>query len=318
MLCATAVVSFCAAPVRADLPPLEERVTAHFRFHYPKSSVSFSNKIINRAEGHLTTVLVDLPIDDIKTVDVYILPDLNLYFDETPSTFVPDSHKEDGSESVPDWVIGMAIPSSHVILLRLGTGGEGQLIDVERTFIHELSHICLHDATAGHPLPLWLVEGFAIYQAEEWTLSRSLTLVFAGLGGNLIPLQQLTHRFPYQGEKVDIAYAESFHFLNYLFEEFGKQKFRTLLELLARGEKFEPAFRQVYKVPFFVVERDWRKRLERNYTWFPVLFSGSAVWFVASIIFVLGFLRKRRRSRDRLKKWEEEEEEPIDDDFGIG
>ena len=292
--------------VNAKLPPLKERSTPAFQFYYPVSSVRFSEDFINHADYKLKLVLKDLPIDKVDKIHVYLLEDLNQYFQE----FQPEKIRDlpEGIDYVPPGVIGLAIPSKNVILLRMGVSESDQLIDVNSTFIHELSHICIHWAVKGNKIPRWLDEGFAVYQAQEWSLSRSMTLIFAGLSGELIPLNQLTKNFPYGGNKIDLAYSESFHFIIFLFEEYGRNKFFKLLESIADQQEFEPGFREIYGTPFYVVERDWRRSLEQNYTWIPIVLSGTTVWFLMVFVFIAGYVRKRKQTNRRLNEWEKEEE----------
>jgi hypothetical protein len=54
-------------------------------------------------------------------------------------------------------------------------------------------------------------------------------------------------------------------------------------------------------------ERRWRRSVTMRYRWIPALTSGGSLWLLISLLFVIAFLRKRRRSRAVLARWEEEE-----------
>jgi len=58
-----------------------------------------------------------------------------------------------------------------------------------------------------------------------------------------------------------------------------------------------------------VLEDEWMAYLKMRASWIPLATSGATVWFVASLLFVAGYWRKRRKARATLRRWEEEEGE---------
>ena len=81
---------------------------------------------------------------------------------------------------------------------------------------------------------------------------------------------------------VELAYAESFHFVLFLFEEYGERAFAKMISRLREGDSFQTAFATAYGRSFGPMEKQWRDDLSVAFTWIPVLTGSSAVWFFAT------------------------------------
>ena len=55
------------------------------------------------------------------------------------------------------------------------------------------------------------------------------------------------------------------------------------------------------------LERKWKAELKRRYNWIPIVTSFFSLWFLASLLFLLGYWIKRRRAKRTLAEWEQEE-----------
>ena len=52
---------------------------------------------------------------------------------------------------------------------------------------------------------------------------------------------------------------------------------------------------------------NWRKKLKIRYAWVPFIFSGTGLWFTLTLLFLLGYLARRRRSQSTLERMRAEE-----------
>ncbi|MCS6799359.1 MAG: hypothetical protein NZ898_12685, partial [Myxococcota bacterium] len=96
----------------------------------------------------------------------------------------------------PPYAIGVAYPRHSLVLVSLTAPRSGRVGEATSVLVHELSHVALHRASGGAPLPRWFVEGVAIHQAGEASLSRTRLLWGATVAGRLLPLEELERRFP--------------------------------------------------------------------------------------------------------------------------
>jgi hypothetical protein len=61
------------------------------------------------------------------------------------------------------------------------------------------------------------------------------------------------------------------------------------------------------------LEYEWREELAKRYTFWPVLLSGSVVWVLAAGVIAVGLVRKKRRDKATMARWEREEREETEE-----
>ena len=281
------------SPARA----LQKSETLFFNFYYEKDSRPISSLIKNADPISLKTKEL-IGFSPKEKINVFIAADKNEF-----KQFQPENAK------VPDWAVGVAFPSQNLMILlkKKNTG-------LAPVFRHELNHILLGQAFRGKErVPRWLDEGLAMIMEGEWNLSNMAAMTGAVLSGSVIPMENLTSHFPYEESRARIAYAQSFYFISFLKREFGNNAFRTFLSEYSKYHNFNLAIRKTYYLDWWEVEEMWRQYLRLRFNWIPLITSTGFLWFIASIIFVIGYFHKKRKSRIKLKQWEEEERFIYDD-----
>jgi hypothetical protein len=157
-------------------------------------------------------------------------------------------------------------------------------------------------------VPVWLNEGLAMYEAREWTFSRISVLTRASLMDRLISLPVLTLSFPAEEGPAELAYAESFMFISFLINKVGREAFHRLIRDYIRYGDLEEALRRGTGMSIADLEERWLVYLKLRVSWIPIITSVSTLWFIAALIFVYGYARKKRQAERRLKEMEKEEE----------
>ncbi len=207
----------------------------------------------------------------------------------------------------PKYASGVAYSEIGLVLLTEQPRYPNDHHDLLEVFRHELSHIALHDAVGRSNVPRWFNEGFAVYASGEGIATRVQALWTATLAGNLLPLADLTHRFPADATTASVAYAQAADVVRYLLRSHEMHRFRALIGRIGGGQPFEQALSDAYATDLPSLEHEWREDVARRYTFWPVLFSGSTVWMVAIGLFIWGWRRKRRRATATLERWAKEE-----------
>jgi len=211
----------------------------------------------------------------------------------------------------PDWAAGLAFPGSRFILLKSPASLRGRVAKdaLLATFKHELAHLLLHQAAGefGDKIPRWFDEGFATYQSDEWSFGRIKTLSFIGLSNSYIPFGNLTYDFPYDENKAAKAYAQSFSFVSYLYEKYGNDSVKAIIKEVRGGKSFPRAVRYILGKDLKDLESRWRRKARTYYTWIPLITSGTTLWFIAALVVAYGFIKRRRRYKEAIERWEEEE-----------
>ena len=270
---------------------LQKSETLFFNFYYEKESLPISSLIKNADPATLKVKELTGFVPKEK-IDVFIAADKKEF-----EKFQPKNVR------IPDWAVGVAFPSKNMIVLlkKKNTG-------LAPVFRHELNHILLGQAFKGkEKVPRWLDEGLAMILAGEWNLSNMAVMTGAVLTGAVLPMEDITRHFPYEESRARIAYAQSFYFISFLKRKFGDSAFRAFLSEYSKHHNFNLAIRRAYFLDWWEVEDLWQQYLSLRFNWIPIITSTGFLWFVASIIFVLGYFHKKRKSRLKLKQWEEEE-----------
>lgn len=211
------------------------------------------------------------------------------------------------ARGVPAWVAGFADDSSTVVLLpqRTPVYPDGGL---EEVLAHEVAHVLIARASGGRPVPRWFHEGIAMVAGRSWGLQDRTRLALDLLWGGKVPLRRLDDLF--RGDEVDIrrAYALAGALVQELLERYGPGLPRALLSRMARGERFEEAFRQTTGATLFDLDEIFLARQTLLRRWFPVVTSGAALWFGITVMAIVAAWKRRRRRRERLAQMAAEEE----------
>lgn len=223
----------------------------------------------------------------------------------------PDDMRRLAGRPLPSYASGVAIVGEGLVLLSLTAPETWLRPDMQKLLVHELSHVALHRAVAGHTLPRWFTEGVSIHRAGERNIVRIRTLWQGAVQQRLIRLEQLSNAFPADHHSVDLAYAQSADLVRYMLDGRDERaRFRELIGLLREGVAFETAVHRAYHVTLGYLEREWRNQIQRRYgRWPSVLVGLTGVWALAALLLVAGYIRTRHRHRRTLRQWAHQEAE---------
>jgi hypothetical protein len=210
-------------------------------------------------------------------------------------------------EPPPLYAAGVAYPAIHVVLLALKEPVSWEAPDLTTLLRHELTHIALADAAAEKHVPRWFSEGLAIRESGELPWARSRTLWDASLSRHLLPLVALDQGFPSDRYDVNIAYAESADFVNFLMRDTDRARFGSLVERVRGGEDFTRALEDAYGTDLRKLEYEWREGVERRFGFVPMLTGGGLLWTVIVALAALAWVKKRREAKAKLLQWAREE-----------
>ncbi|MBK7153705.1 MAG: hypothetical protein IPH72_18310 [Sandaracinaceae bacterium] len=201
----------------------------------------------------------------------------------------------------PEYAAGVAYPSLGLVLLTFTAPQGVEPPDIQKVMVHELSHVALHRAVRGNPVPRWFTEGLAIHQAGELSFERAKVLMRATYSSERIPLRELSERFPSRAYDVDLAYAQSADIVRFLLADpRGAAKLRRLVRGVRDGASFADALEDAYYMRPAQLEREWIADLSSRNRLFPVLVGGGIAWTLAALLLPLAYLRRRRRARAKL------------------
>jgi len=274
----------------------KEIKTPHFIFHYTMEDERLAKSLINKGESFREEVEEDLGIYLEERIRVYIAPSFREYKKIQPAA------------GIPIWSVGVAYPDLSLIIIKSPRAQKKGHIDIAKVFKHELTHIILGRAFKGRKkVPRWLHEGLAMYISREWNFSRVSVMTRAVLTNTLIPLSSITHSFPREAERAALAYSESFYLISFLISKYGKDDFHRFIKVYSGGSDLKSALLGVYGIKWENFEGKWKNYLKIRFSWIPIFTSTTTLWFLVTMLFILGYLKKRRLKRLKFEEWEIEE-----------
>ncbi len=212
----------------------------------------------------------------------------------------------------PPYGSGVAYLQLHLVLLTLQAPQSNEGVDLDEVFRHELAHVALEDAVAGRHVPRWFNEGLAIYESQENPWLRMKSLGDAALSGTLLPLADIDKSFPDGGYEVSVAYAESADFVRFMMRKADHERFVRMIDRVRAGQSFDRAVADAYSSDLKKMEFQWHEELNRRFTYIPALTGGSLIWVFVIGALVYGYVKKRRRAKATLARWEKEEAAALD------
>lgn len=207
---------------------------------------------------------------------------------------------------LPDWGVGCAIPSKGMIVIISPTAAEYRQ-PFQEIVRHEWAHIALRQRVGSSYIPRFLDEGFAMYFANQWSNSYAVTLAKAQLLGSLFPLRSIDRVNFFNSSQAQIAYAQSYQAVTYLLTEYGHESFEMILDALRDGLSLDGSFEAAIGADFRTFENEYNLYIQKHYSWLLVFSDMWIMWLVLALLIIIGFILKKKRGRDTIKRWEEEE-----------
>jgi hypothetical protein len=304
-----------ADPTSASSIPTDQITTTRtdggaLVFHHLKRYQPAVAALDKESPALLRRMEAGLGLDEIPTIDVWVLPTVHDYFE-----------LNDKPVRAPKWAVGLSFSGEHEIIV--AHGGQRAPGEVMNTFAHELAHVAVDFARSSgarsrgaggpHPVPRWFHEGFAVMMAQEWTPERSENLARAAASGTLTPFEELWNSFPSHHQSASLAYDQSFHFVRWLQNQFGDDLFARVMRQMdssteiSKSDRFEAALEDQTGTPFGQLEGRWRESLSESTTIWSILRDDLVIFFGAGVLFLITYLVVRRRRRRQFASMEDDE-----------
>ena len=212
---------------------------------------------------------------------------------------------------IQDWAVGCAFPRQRRVFIQNPTHLALAKLQLAQVLRHEIAHVLFWQYTqkASADIPLWFVEGIAIYLAKEWVPSRHETLLSRIFSNTLLPLSELAREFPTAQEDADLAYAQSQDALRWLVEVKGSETLWAMVEHLHAGHPFHTAFEDTVGWDVATFDARWQASLSERYQWMALFSNVYLFWGGIGGLALLSYLFCRQRRRKHLKKLAEQEQE---------
>lgn|SRR5574341_401759 len=207
---------------------------------------------------------------------------------------------------LPEWSLAVALPKRNMIVIKSPSWHKGGK-SLSEVLQHELAHLFLFNYLDDQYLPLWLNEGFAVWQSEKWGWDDRILLARAVLTGSLLSLTKIDSLNQFPESKAQLGYAQSFLGVNYINSEYGEENFKKLLSLLKQGEDLNSAFLKTTGSDYAGFQAEYLSYAKKQYNWVTLILGGFPFWTLLALVFIGLYIYKKRRSKKILQKWEKED-----------
>ena len=283
-------------PIFSASATWESVESAHFRVYYQEGTAD-PTSILQIAEGFYAEMPQLTNRIPAGMIDIWVC--------DTQKDFQASVHVP-----IQDWAVGCAFPLSRRIVIQNPTHIALAKLQLAQVLRHEIAHVLFGQCTrkAVKEIPLWFVEGIAIYLADEWVPSRHETLLKHIFSKSILPLQELARGFPRSQAGADLAYAQSQDALRWLVEIKGRDTLFALISELSAGKTFNAAFETVVGWDLTTYDARWRESLEERYRWASLFSNSYFLWGGLGGLALLGYLVRRNRRQRHLNKLTQQED----------
>lgn len=294
-------VPFAVSGTHIDLPPVPSSYVTKdlgwLTLSYPRAAAERVAPLEAEADTVKRAMVAAFEAPVLSHVEVRITPTVADMARLAPASVPP-----------PTYASGVAYRGLQLVLISMLEPRGAEAVDLPEVFRHELAHVALEEAAAGHHVPVWFNEGLAISLSGENRYDRLQLLVKSTLAGQLLPLSELDRSFPADHAAVGIAYAESADFVRFLDQKADHARFVSMVSRVHDGDAFDRALADAYGSDLRKLEFQWRSQVEHRYSIWPLLAGGSLIWGVVMVVLVLAYAKKKRRTKAILAKWGREDE----------
>ena len=210
---------------------------------------------------------------------------------------------------IQDWAVGCAFPLSRRIVIQNPRVIIDRKFQLSQVLRHEIVHIAFGQRTKSTigDIPLWFIEGVAVYLSGEWAPHRHEVMFEHILSRSIVPLANLTERFPTGERQAQLAYAESLNAVAWLVKIAGVENLWEVIDLLSAGNDLNSAYEQAIGWDLATFDAEWQASLPQRYRWAALFSSAYLFWGSLGLVFILVYIRCRQRTRRRLVELEQQE-----------
>lgn len=291
LLCVFALLLFAAVPSRAA-----SRVTTlsdyPITITYDDSDERVAERVADICSAAIPELADELGLEQVKAFRIILIQDINEF-------------KRQQGIMLPAWGVAFAFMESQVMVVDVDRAANAWN-SLEKVIPHELSHLLVAQLLGPSALPVWFVEGMAMWQAHEWSLMDNWRLMESVWTNRAPSLAQLQSGLPREEGRARDAYRVSYIGFTERFEDQPELLPGFLVDVKKSGS-FGAAFQDY----FGEGEGDYYARmhdsLHRRYKTRLLLFQVGPLFSVISILFLFVLLRVRLRNRAKLREMEARE-----------
>ncbi|MDP8261360.1 MAG: peptidase MA family metallohydrolase [Candidatus Kappaea frigidicola] len=251
-------IGFCYAQehkeIKKNLPQTLQRM--HFIIYH--NDKSYANKVSWKAEFCYKKIIRHFAIDGFRPWEKK--SKCRIYLFENRDDYIRLS-------GAPTWSGGCAMDDPPRLFIYKGAP---KLI--ENTLPHEITHLIFHLLIPREKIPLWLDEGMAQYEEDDWDNGYVRGYLKNSVDeGVYIHFDELFYikNYPSKQEKKNLFYAESASIIGYLRKQQIASLYGNFILKIRHGKSVDQALKETYHPKFkngiSDLEKYWIKYIQTKY-----------------------------------------------------
>jgi hypothetical protein len=211
--------------------------------HWYEGDQDFGQEMLQAAVEAQARLTADPGAHLEEPVDVYFYADAD--------------ELQDALVFAQEWTGGVAFTDQYTILI--GAGPQEAAYG-RHTLAHEIMHLVVRQLAFNcwSDIPSWLSEGLAMWAEGEMDDYQAEALAEAIEDDRLLSLRSLGSSFSTHSSRANLSYAQSYSVVQFLIDEYGREKILELLAVFREGSTYDGALQQVYGLDTDGLEALWR------------------------------------------------------------
>jgi uncharacterized membrane protein YciS (DUF1049 family) len=246
-----------------------------------------ADKIATICAGEIPRLADELGLVKVAPFRIYLIDDMDVF------------ERAQGIR-LPSWGVAFALMDNQLMLVDVVRATK-TWNSLDHIVPHELSHLLLAQRIDGVVIPLWFIEGLALWQAREWSLIENWRLMEAVWTNRAPMLAHIHTSMPSAEQSARDAYRVSYTAIT---ERFG-QSLDTLpafLDEVVRSRDFSEAFASFWNESEFQYSARFAASLDRKYKSRLLLFQAGPLFSIVAVLFLIVYIRIRIRNHRKLKQ----------------
>lgn len=211
-----------------------------------EGDISFAQELLDAAHEALGRLADDIGVSMEQPARLYI--------------YASSSDLQGALVYPQEWTGGVAFFDYGIIAIGISPN---DLAWGKRAIAHELGHLVVHQVVFGPygELPTWLDEGLAMDAEGDLRSDLQRRIDRAVANDELFSVRSISSSFPTDSDEAALCYAESYSVVQFLLDNYGRDKILELLNVFQRGSTYDDALLEVYGFDMDGLNTLWRENL---------------------------------------------------------
>lgn len=209
------------------------------------------------------------------------------------------------SKNIPEWAVGVA--KGNKIVIKSPTQKSRTYDSFNKTLKHEITHIYL--SQINNRFPSWFNEGFAMYTADQFDVSRKINISWNLLFKTIVNLNQLKSFLSASKTQAYLYYSQSAASIDAMIFYYGDDILDSILFYAKQDKNFNQAFFKATggdTVDDFSVK--YISYLNNHFRFLFIYQFQKIVFFLIPFLLLLVWFYKKKRIKKMMKLWEIEDQ----------